>query len=140
MNLKNIFFCGLLSKFQISNFHIFRISKSWILPKLNSRRGSGSGKNTRLEKLISQLSGIFVCVEKRICEFEKLFFFCCLLSKFQISNFDFMVRGQKCGRGHENLRFWNSSADSPDSPDSADSPETVSAAADQAHPNHAQES
>ena len=35
------------------------------------------------------------------------------------------------------LRFWNSSMDSPDS---ADFPETVSGAAEQTPPNHAQES
>ena len=59
-----------------------RIFKSWILPKLNSRRGSGSGKNTRLEKLISQLSGILCCVEERKLEFEK--YCCCLLAKFHV--------------------------------------------------------
>ena len=44
-------------------------------------------------------------------------------------------RGQKCGRGHSNLRFGSSSADSADSPDSADSAETVSGAAEQTLPN-----
>ena len=56
---------------------------------------SGSGNLIRLEKLISQLSGILFCVEKRIFEFEKKLVFCCLLSKFQILNFSYFPNFKK---------------------------------------------